>query len=165
MPQTQNIFQAPSCHLQRKPDIFWPTGKVQKHFSFGKQQYRNPSEGTGHRGSCCYGVTLTRSRCARCAPCQAWYPLSTQGCLWKAEQPPGSQFGTAQKGTEQHKPSPSGSTLAAWWEVHFNEFFHEGIQEVALNCTCSETKDSHKLTLVVIWPSNYIQINTSKKQL
>lgn len=83
----------------------------------------------------------------------------------KAELPPGSQFGTAQKGTDQHKPSPSGSILAAWWEVHFNEFFHEGIQEVALNCTCSETEDSHKLTFVVIWPSNYIQINTSKKQL
>lgn len=100
LPQTQNVFQAPSCHLQRKPDIFWPTGKVQKHFSFGKQQYWNSSEGTGHRGSCCYGVTLTRSRCARCATCQVWYPLSTQGCLWKTEgrlsSHPGSQYGTAQ---------------------------------------------------------------------
>lgn len=86
--QTQNVFQAPSCHLQRKPDIFWPTGEVQKHFSFGKQQYRNSSEGTGHRGSCCYGVTLTRSRCATC---QVWYPLSNTGMpledRGKAEQP------------------------------------------------------------------------------
>lgn len=74
--------------------------KYRNIFHLGNNSTETQSEGTGHRGSCCYGVTLTRSRCARCATCQVWYPLSTQGCLWKTEgrlsSHPGSQYGTAQ---------------------------------------------------------------------
>lgn len=113
LPQTQ----APSCHLQRKPDIFWPTGKVQKHFSFGKQQYRNSSEGTGHRGSCCCGVTLSSSRCARCATCQVWYPLKHRDASgrqregWAATQDHSMALPPPRKRPSRTNPVP----LGAFW--------------------------------------------------
>lgn len=89
--QTQNIFQAPWCHLQWKHDIRWPTAERREEALFGSKSVQSQQANREVTPSCFYQMTLHKKKRARRDVPGSFWNLST--FFWTSVPP-----------LHQHKP-------------------------------------------------------------